>query len=484
MGWSGAPGLVFFDSVVFINLFFISLAGLSYFSSAITEEKEEMTLGLLRMTNLNPLSILLGKSASRQVGALLLLASQLPFTLLAVALGGVTTAQIIAAYVCLGAYTLFLGNMALCFSVIARRTAHAAIFTGLTLFVFLFGAALIRGPILSLVRFFKIVASDVPGPRLTAFLDAWQQTSPMARLMEIGVTGFHDGAICFQVVSNVLLGLAFFLVAWGVFDVFCNEQPDAAPSRGLLARSNKRLRFFSPGRPVRRALIWKDFHFLGGGYSGVLGKFIAYGCLLGAVLYMQHYYDIGGINWDLFGYTTIWTMMFALSVEVAFVAARVFRQERIWKTWSSLAMLPMSARRIAYQKILGCLLSCWPALFFLGVGGAFVMDNFFNFAGQIIKRGDVLNQAFSWVAISGIVFSILQTLLFYHLIADLSLRLKWGALPLSIAIGYIGTTFMAMMSFLMFREAAFFVLDGVALVLVILLHIDIGNRLHQIAAED
>src|SRR6188508_1110713 len=87
-GWTNAPGLRFFGTVVFINFFFIVLAGFSYFASAITEEKEEMTLGLLRMTNLDPLSILLGKSTSRLIGALLLLVAQLPFTLLAISLGG------------------------------------------------------------------------------------------------------------------------------------------------------------------------------------------------------------------------------------------------------------------------------------------------------------------------------------------------------------------------------------------------------------
>jgi hypothetical protein len=33
MGWAGAPGLFFFQSVIGMNLLFISLAGLSYFSS-------------------------------------------------------------------------------------------------------------------------------------------------------------------------------------------------------------------------------------------------------------------------------------------------------------------------------------------------------------------------------------------------------------------------------------------------------------------
>src|SRR5439155_21710329 len=117
MRWLGAPGLRFFQAVVQINFFFITLAGVGYFASAITEEKEEMTLGLLRMTSLNPLSILLGKSTSRVFGAVLLLLAQFPFTLLAVSLGGVSVAQVMAVYCTLGAYVFLLSNVALFCSV-------------------------------------------------------------------------------------------------------------------------------------------------------------------------------------------------------------------------------------------------------------------------------------------------------------------------------------------------------------------------------
>jgi hypothetical protein len=39
--WRGAPGLFFFTSIVWINVWIISLAALGRFASAITEEKEE-----------------------------------------------------------------------------------------------------------------------------------------------------------------------------------------------------------------------------------------------------------------------------------------------------------------------------------------------------------------------------------------------------------------------------------------------------------
>jgi hypothetical protein len=479
MGWAGAPGLFFFQSVIGMNLLFISLAGLSYFSSAITEEKEEMTLGLLRMTNLNPLSILLGKSASRQIGALLLLLSQVPFTLLAVALGGVTLAQIIAAYTCLGAYTLFLGNAALFHSVISRRTAYAALLTAALLFVFFFGAAIIRHPVLWTLKFFQLISSEQPGPILESFLTHWQQTLPTARLAEIGVTGFHDGPICFQVVSNVLLGFGFFLAAWGAFDLFCSEQHDAAPARGLLRTRTKRIRLFSPGRAWRHALLWKDFHFLGGGQALVLSRIIIYGCIIGAILVSRDYFSNRPLKRVDLGYLLLWTMFVALLIEGAFIAARVFRQERIWKTWSSLAMLPLSIRRIAFQKVLGCILSDWPALLIFALGIVLSADDWLpDFFKMLTHEPD------SWMGVAILFFTVGMVVLFYHLVADLSLRLKWGALPLSIGITYVASFLVTGMSFLMFREGAFIILDVGVVVLISLLHVDIGRRLARLASED
>ena len=139
MGWYGAPGLRFLEEMVWINVVFITLAGLSYFASAITEEKEEMTLGLLRMTNLNPIAILLGKSTSRLIGALLLLLVQVPFILLAVTLGGVGMIQIAAAYGTLLAYMFLVCNFALLCSVIFRNTAIAGGVVLFFLFLLVFG---------------------------------------------------------------------------------------------------------------------------------------------------------------------------------------------------------------------------------------------------------------------------------------------------------------------------------------------------------
>ena len=72
-----------------MNFLIICFAAISYFSAAITEEKEEGTLGMLQLTKLSPFSILLGKSTSKMIGGLLVLLVQVPFAMFAITLGGV-----------------------------------------------------------------------------------------------------------------------------------------------------------------------------------------------------------------------------------------------------------------------------------------------------------------------------------------------------------------------------------------------------------
>ncbi|OYW10951.1 MAG: hypothetical protein B7Z55_20040, partial [Planctomycetales bacterium 12-60-4] len=71
---TGAPGLAFFSSMLFLNASFITLGGIGFFATAITEEKEEDTIGLLMMAGISPLSLLLGKSTARLLQGVLLLA--------------------------------------------------------------------------------------------------------------------------------------------------------------------------------------------------------------------------------------------------------------------------------------------------------------------------------------------------------------------------------------------------------------------------
>ena len=474
LGWSSAPGLRFFQTVMTINCVFILLAGLSYFAAAITEEKEEMTLGLLRMTNLNPLSILLGKSTSRVCGALLLLAAQFPFTLLAVSLGGVSVGQIVACYCTLGAFIVLLSNLALLCSVVCRRTGAAA---ALTAAVLVGGFVIV--PVLTffatLPRRFGATTSDSAWVGALETLSEWiAKASPFSRLQEILATGFADGPWCWQVASNLAIGAGCFLLAWAVFEVFCNEQPEAGPSRGMLARSTSIFRRTGAGRTWSRALAWKDFYFVAGGKVAMAAKFALYAVPLIAMRVWPQKWG-GPTDWDDAGGVFCFWMGLALVAELSFASARVFRVERQWKTLSSLAMLPMSMRRIAYQKLLGCVPALLPCLAYLALGAILATHRKANDFAHI--DGDAALAIFYGL--------VVQAAFFFHLVAWLSLRMKRGALAVALGLHFLLQFFGAAFFAMVFRDSSALVLASALLIgLTGFLHVSIILRLETLAAED
>ena len=93
-------GLSYLKVISFTNLFIITITGVIGFSSAITEEKEENTLGLLLMSGISPATLIFSKAVSRTIRGLSLTLSQLPFVIISIALGGIALNQVIALYVC------------------------------------------------------------------------------------------------------------------------------------------------------------------------------------------------------------------------------------------------------------------------------------------------------------------------------------------------------------------------------------------------
>ncbi len=473
-GWGNAPGLRFFSTVVYINFFFVLLAGFSHFASAITEEKEEMTLGLLRMTNLNALSILLGKSTSRVVNALLLLLAQFPFTLLAISLGGVATRQVIAAYCTLGAFIIFVANLALLGSVICRRSTGAAVFTGFTLFTFFAGVPFIRWMAMVPTYFGLVTKPSEAVVLLNHIADAVSIASPFNRLMQILSTGFSEGPFGWQVGSNLALGAVCFLLAWALFEVFCSEQQEASQPRSLIARRTSRLHALGAGRTWKSALAWKDFYFLTGGKAWMAIKFVAYAIPTAIFLTVQWRWE--RVKWSEVGYFTLWIAVLILGVELAFIAASVLRHERRWKTLSSLAMLPMSMRRIAYQKILGCLPSLLPALCYLAAGTAL--------AAPDLARGFMRSGRWESGLVIGLFYMFTQGVLFLHVTATLSLYLRRGGLPAAIALHFVWNMFVGIMMAAAREEAVLLFMALLCVVLTVVEHFHIGRRLVALAEEE
>lgn len=477
-GWYSAPGLYFLEWMVWINVVLISLAGMGYFASAITEEKEEMTLGLLRMTDLNPIAILLGKSTCRLVGALLLLLVQVPFVLLAVTLGGVGVLQIAAAYSALLAYMFFICNFALLFSVVLRNTAIAGGFILLFLVLFFFGHFWCLGIEHSIAFSYGVNLNTGIWPTVTNVISLWREATPSERLTEVFRTGFTGPVVGFQVVSNLVMGVFFFLLSWVVFDWCTRQEKDAATGRRWLLGRTTRPSRIPPRLIGSRAITWKDFTFIGGGRAGVLLKFGVLVLLVGLCNFLN-YQSNSVLTRKFEGVVLIWCSLITTGIWLSLEASRIFKEEVKGKTLSSLVMLPFSVHELAYRKAAGALASTLPLLSGVVLGFILAPDQVADFLNGLMKEPMECGMCFLMVS---------MFILFLHLTAFLSLVVKWGALPLAAAIQFVAGFFVMWVSVIFsmlakFDGIVFFIAFGY-LVVAAFLHRGIGYRLERMAAEE
>lgn len=466
---STAPGLGFLLNSLFVELTFVTLAAVSYFATAITEEKEEGTLGLLRMTNLDPLAILLGKSTSRLAAALLLLTATIPFTLLAITLGGVSARQIFASYLCVGAYLVLLANVALLASVVSPRGAYSTLITsGVVLGTP--GLAALLGALpgwLAKAPFAERIAGFTP--IFTHASEVLQQVNPFRRLGAILTTGFSGSLVDDQFWWSLLLAAILLGVSWLLFDLATGDAPNWTTPRLTPAPTSRWARF-GPGRAqLVSAPAWKDFHFLYGGWIAHWAKWIVYSGL--GVLILAN--GLLGAKGSLIGasQSVFWLMTGFLCLEICLIGGRILRSELREGTLDGLATLPLSMNHVALMKLNGARRSLGPAITWVIIAAvAVVLSTVVS--GQNTGNGFLL---FITLFMFGYVTS--QAWLLAHLAAYFSLRLSWGALPISIAIVLLANIVG------MFFCLGFFVLPIVAFTYVSHLRHTIYQRLEEMAAS-
>lgn len=476
----GAPGLRLFESLSYLNLALITLAGVSFFATAISEEKEEETLGLLKMAGINPLGLLLGKSTSRLVGALLLLVVQFPFTLLAITLGGVTLEQVVAAYCSLAAYLILLANLGLLSSVVCRRSGNASAMTVALLLIYYLAGWEMTALQLGL-RNGGVIAAGGPADNLLAALaETGQKSTIWVRMQEITSTGFAAPVVGVQVVSNVLLALAAFLASWVGFNFFTGVRPvRAGLSSRWLALGKMLPGYFRRHRPGRDALRWKEFHYVTGGWPLVFFKFFVYGVIVvGIVLIGHHYYQA-----DITRTSPVaaLAMLLCLVVEASIYSSRIFHDEWHDRTLALLMMLPIRTPHIVYSKIVGCLPALAPAFFWLVV------------ISISWPRGS--QEALNVLILPSRWFGVLLIVLLLTLTAFFSMVVRWGALPLAVGVMLFGATFggccfspvLGILASITRQgqglESAFLCVDVVVALVIAGLQFDIYRRLEITASQ-
>jgi len=423
-----APGREFLAMALFANLGLIAIATLGIFSSAITEEKEDQTLTLLRMTKLSPLAILFGKSTSRLFAALLLLAVQIPFTLLAVTLGGVSMEQVLSSYAVLGATTFFLCNLALLCSVMCRTTIRAGWWTGgITGFLFFLLPMICAATALTRMR----PGAFSPDTAWEYFSTWVIEANPAYALAMLLFGRGMVAPIATHALLNLGAGLLCFLLSWLLFDKFCETAGEiVAPARRKGFSIFKR----RPGgtRPsIAHPLAWKDYHLLVGGRRMLFIRFAFCGLLfLGTCAFerfVEHAYSPSTPRlWREIGEVTMALAAGVFAIEIGLTASRIFGDERRGLTLGGLLALPRSTGWLIRQKLLGCIPVILPSLVLFGVGLC-VVPSWRRGLYFLLERA----RSEEWIVLS---YGIAQALLLPVLVAYLSLRIRRGALPAGIAI--------------------------------------------------
>lgn len=466
--WSGAVGRNFFTTVMWIDLFVLSIVGLSYFASAITEEKENDTLGLLRMTDLDALSILMGKSTGRLLGALFILLAQLPFMLVAVTMGGLVVHQVLAGFACLLGYVFLLSNVGLFCSVVAKRVAGATMLSGAVIFALLVLPWWLYGS-----------GQLADGSWLERGLDTWARMTPFVHLGQVVWTGFNGAIFGWQFFASLVVGVIFFGLAWLLFDRFADPS-DEKPGAGFVAPVANEV---TPtralaGRAKTPALRWKDYHYVAGGSTSVVLQSMV--ILVIIIVSMNALRNNRSEAWAMFGFFMSQLSGLFLAFCLAINASRIFKKERDQRTLSSLLMLPMSTSRLVWEKTFGCLKAVLPGILGFGLGLTILAC---AAVSEFLARPANFSSDAIYV-VFGIAHAFFTGLLLPVFIAWLSLRMRWGALPVGITIWFLVNFGAAAVLFLVAQEAAMILLPVSSLCALIGFWQTIPSKLEALAAED
>lgn len=426
-----APGMVLFKWMTVANWVFITASGVTLFAVSISEETEHETLGLLRMANIGPLSLLLGKWLPRMLMAFVLVSVQFPFTWLTVTLGGVSWEQIWASYLMLLAHLVLVGNIGLLASVLKPTSVQACT---LALTILVVGRALpfLIMAILELGAFKGAWAPSVADwyNRNVAFpINSWTASGRL--FGEILSTTFRGSAWTSQVTCNLVLGAGLFCVSWLIFDRVTMRHigGTAVAPKSLISRLMTRQKRASSS-VWDWALGWKDFRQVAGGLKTMYWKFGLYALFFALVIYIN---QISGESFpnsiqNAAMTLTVVIWFFLLPLEMCILGGRLFRPEIKDQTWSTLLTLPMSLRELVRSKLGGTVLGLIPTVTVLVLS---LLPNASDFDRELSQGAEGL---------LGIAYFFSGVILAAYLSTYFSIVWNW-AVPMISAVSGIAMTF-------------------------------------------
>jgi len=448
-----AIGLPLFKAQLYITAFFLSAMAIFGFCQTITEEKEEGTLGLMRLADISPLSIILGKTAGILCDAALLIGLQFPFTAIAITLGGISWDQVFAAYVALAVYLWLLAAVGVMVSVVQPTGSRATSWMAIIVAAYLFPSLLLQFP------FWRSVKS----------LQNLAEISLPMRFFRITETGFDEGPWCSAVAFGLFVGCLGLICSWIVFDRY------ALADHSTTERLNFRFFRRHGGRAWSRPVIWREYVFVTGGIPWTILR-VGVQC----ALFFAVYATLSSASGQVVGFSLAWSGIASGLLgllEGTWFASRLFQDEIRYRTWSSLVPTSDSLPRLVWEKTLG-----WG----LGLAPTIVSPFLFMAAMMIFHEHVQHSLDGDSEIILGTITVGVSVFGYMSLLVLLSLHFGWKSIPLTLTVCFAaGWLYVVAVYSSIFhtgmRCAAFAATSLTIVSLIIVLQWQIVKRLKQLA---
>ncbi len=431
----GASGLNLINSIMNCWYGCLTLLGIMYFSVAITEEKEEDTLPLLRMTGVRNFTLLLGKSLPRLAVVVLLILVAAPFLMLAQTLGGVLPGQIVASLLGILCYAFCLSQAALLASTLCRNSQQAVSLTFMFWLLLEFGSWLVYLAALICAEWRYGSGWRFPPDQSLYWLFArlhertFWQASGTFMLFERGESVWHP-----QMTFQLLTGAALFVISLLIFERFSQAALAQGGAHSVTAGRGFRARTSSV-RSIRcwdQALQWKSWQFLVGGrfkfISWLLGLPVA---SIATILVIS--ISLGEtVPAEVYGGTLFGVGLAALAILMAQLFGNMLNREIQQQTLVSLCTLPQSRASILKGLAQGLLPALVAPLFCFALGWLLLA---FSVSGWVLDTLHILREPWFWVFIGWIIVTV-------HFGTLLSVYLRHGGMLIAVAVAWFAVPFM------------------------------------------
>ncbi|MCM8532383.1 MAG: ABC transporter permease subunit [Lentisphaeraceae bacterium] len=320
-----AKGNLLFSAMAMINIVAITFYGIGVFSKVVSEETQDKTMQLLRLTPLSHRSLLFGKVLPPLLNIFLLIILQLPLLTLCVTLGGVELVQIIKVYYVIILYTFCLSSIGLYTSIISDENWLAAFnFVFMLFFIFLLSG------VVSMFEKLETVYEKLNYLRLSNHFTQIQ-----------AIIQDNPTSLIYTTLISISICLIFYKLSLKSFKQYDDD---------ILVANNKTK---GPKRTFRfkdMPLLQKEsrFHF-----GGKISQAIYVGAL--SFIFILGYAAVLNLRFDR--HEIAFSNIFPLSLALCFLSnyyllGNTIRNEINSQNWSALKLTPFTEEKVILSKIL------------------------------------------------------------------------------------------------------------------------------------